>query len=49
MYSKPLPFLADAILQRHRQAVEEELVGVDRLAAHLVDDARLHVFAVERV
>ena len=40
--------LADAVLERHRQAVEEQLVGVDRLAAHLVDDARLHVLAVER-
>ena len=38
-----LALLADAILQRHRQAVEEQLVGVDRLAAHLVDHARLDV------
>src|SRR5262249_57553625 len=36
-------FLADAILQRHRQRVEKELVGVDRLAAHLVDLAHLDV------
>ena len=40
-------FLADAVLQRHRQLVEEELVGIDRLAAHLVDLAHLDVAAVE--
>jgi hypothetical protein len=40
-------FLADAVLQRHRHRVEEELVGIHRLAAHLVDLAHLHEAAIE--
>ena len=47
MYSKPLPFLADAVLDRDLEPVDEDLVGVDRLAAHLLDLAHLDVLAVE--
>ena len=42
-----LAFLADAVLERHLQAVDEHLVGVDRLAAHLVDLGDLDLGAVE--
>ena len=42
-----LAFLADAVLERHLQAVDEDLVGVDRLAAHLVDLGDLDLGAVE--
>ncbi len=42
-----LALLADAILKRHLQAVDEHLVGVDRLAAHLVDLGDLDLGAVE--
>ncbi len=41
-------FLADAILDRHFQAVDEHLVGVDRFATHLVDLAHFDEAAVER-
>src|SRR5688572_15894026 len=42
-----LAFLADAIGLGHRQRVEEHLVRVDRVAAHLLDLAHLDVLAVE--
>src|SRR5258708_11784649 len=42
-----LAFLADAVLERHLQAVDEDLVGVDRLAPHLIDLAHLDLGAVE--
>jgi hypothetical protein len=41
-------FLADAILGRHFQTVNEELIGVDGMTAHFVDDAHLDVAAIER-
>src|SRR5262245_43910885 len=39
--------LADQVLSRHWHGIEKELVGVDSLAAHLVDHARLHVLTFE--
>ena len=39
--------LADAIGDRHRQRVDEQLVGIDRAAAHLGDFAHVDVAAVE--
>src|SRR5215475_14962797 len=39
--------LADAVLDRHRQAVDEKLVGVDRLASHLLNFAYVDVAPVE--
>ena len=41
------PLLADAVLERHFQPVEEELVRIDRLAAHLLDLAHLDARAIE--
>ena len=40
-YAEALAFLADAVFDRHLQAVDEEHVGVHRIAAHLVDLAHL--------
>ena len=34
---KAAPLLADAILHRNLEILEEQFVGVDRLAAHLLD------------
>src|SRR6185369_10584670 len=45
--AKALAFLADAVLDRDFHAVEEQLVGVDALAAHLLDLADLHLAAIE--
>ena len=45
--AKTLAFLADAILERHRQAVDEDLVRVDRLAPHLVDHPHVAVRTVQ--
>ena len=42
-----LALLADAILQRNRQAVDEDLVRVHRRPAHLLDLAHLHVVPIE--
>ena len=42
-----LALFADAILERHLQAIDEHLVGVDRLATHLLDLADLDLRAVE--
>ena len=42
-----LALLADAIGLGHRQRVEEHLVRVDRVPAHLLDLAHLDVLAVE--
>ena len=39
---------ADPVRGRHRQAVDEQLVGVDCLAAHFRDLAHLDVTAIER-
>ena len=39
--------LADAVGDRHRQLVDEQLVRVDGLAAHLLDLAHLDAAAVE--
>jgi enoyl-CoA hydratase/carnithine racemase len=44
---EPSPFLADPILDRHRQVVDEQFVRVDRLAPHLVDLAHGDVATVE--
>ncbi len=40
-------FLADPVLHRNLEILEEQLVGVDRLAAHLLDLARVHALAIE--
>ncbi len=42
-----LALLADPVLHRHRQVVDEELVGIDGAAPHLRDFARVDVLAVE--
>ena len=42
-----LVFFADAVLGGHLQAVDEELVGVDALAAHLLDFAHLDLATVQ--
>ena len=39
---------ADAVRGRHFQAVDEQRVRIDRLAAHLFDLAHLDEAAVER-
>ena len=41
-------FLADAVLHRDFQAVDEHLIGIDRLPSHLLDLAHLDEAAVER-
>ena len=41
-----LAFLADAVFLRHRQRIEEHLIRVDRVAAHLLDLAHLDVAPV---
>ena len=40
-------FFADAVFHRDLQAVNEQLVGVHRLAAHFFDLAHLHLAAVQ--
>src|SRR4029077_13843544 len=45
---KTVAFLADAVLDRHVEAVDENLIGVDRLPSHLLDLAHLDEAAVER-
>ena len=45
--SESLPFLADAVLFGNPQAVDEQGVGVDAAAAHLLDLAYFHAVAVE--
>ena len=42
-----LALLADAVLLGHEQAVDEDGVGVDRLAAHLRDAPHVDLGAVE--
>ena len=41
-------FLADAVVGRHVQSVDEDLIGIDRVAPHLVDHAHLDMAAIER-
>jgi hypothetical protein len=44
---KALAFLADAVLLGHAQPVDEDLVRIDRVPAHLVDQPHLDLAAVE--
>ena len=48
MYSKPRPSSPMRSVDRHLQAVDEHLVGIDRLASHLLDLAHLDEAAIER-
>ena len=45
--AETLALLADQVRFGHRQPVDEHGVGIDALAAHLVDFADLHVVAVQ--
>ena len=45
--AEALAFLADAVFQRNLEPVDEHLVGVDRLAAHLLDLGDFDFRAVE--
>ena len=42
-----LAFFSNAVCSRHRHAIEEHLVRVDRLAAHLLDLSHLDPTAIE--
>jgi hypothetical protein len=46
--AEAVPDLADDVLVGHEQVVDEQLVGVDGVAAHLGDLADLHALAVHR-
>ena len=47
MYLNPLPSSPTRWLDRHPEVVDEQLVGGDGVAAHLLDRADVDVVAVE--
>ena len=44
---KPSPFRADPVLLRHPQVLDEQHVRIDRVPAHLVDQAHLDLRSIE--